>query len=58
VVTHTDKEDIVALGSPVENLLKTWPLLRPETAAYAILIRATTGCHLVTRGAEESPSSA
>ena len=58
VVTHTeekhcyslmkapDKEDIVALGSPVENLLKTWPLLRPETAAYAILIRATTGCHL------------
>ena len=55
MVTHTeekhcyslmkapDKEDIVALGSPVENLLKTWPLLRPETAAYAILIRATTG---------------
>ena len=42
-----DKEDIVAFSSPVENLLKSRPLLRAKTAAYAIFIRATTGSHLV-----------
>ena len=42
-----DKEDIIVLSSPVENLLKSWPLLRAKTAAYAIFIRATTGSHLV-----------
>ena len=41
-----DKKYIVALSSPVENLLKSRPLLRTKTAAYAIFIRATTGSHL------------
>ena len=41
-----DKEHIVTLSSPVENLLKTWSLLWTETTAYAVLIRTTAGGHL------------
>ena len=41
-----DKEDIVALCSFVENLLKSRSLFWTKAATYAIFIGSTTGSHL------------
>ena len=50
MITHTHKQDIVALSCLVENLLQVCPLLRPEAAADAVLVGGAAGVGLLTAG--------
>lgn len=55
MITHTHKQDIVALSCLVENLLEVGPLLRPEAAADAVLVGGAAGVGLLTAGTHVLP---